>query len=53
MTIRELFDFIVDASIADDGVDSYLEEVFGFVLLWFIITEQLQRDLHGFWNISR
>ncbi|ESW11889.1 hypothetical protein PHAVU_008G067600 [Phaseolus vulgaris] len=27
MTIRELFDFIVDASIADDGVDSYLEEI--------------------------
>ncbi|GAV56566.1 RIO1 domain-containing protein [Cephalotus follicularis] len=27
MTIRELFDFIVDPSIADDGVDSYLEEV--------------------------
>ncbi|KAE9622041.1 hypothetical protein Lal_00032392 [Lupinus albus] len=27
MTIRELFDFIVDASIADDAVDSYLEEV--------------------------
>ncbi|XP_027353503.1 serine/threonine-protein kinase rio1-like isoform X2 [Abrus precatorius] len=27
MTIRELFDFIVDASIADDAVDSYLEEM--------------------------
>lgn len=27
MTIRELFDFIVDPSIADDSVDSYLEEV--------------------------
>ncbi|KAL5772233.1 hypothetical protein ACOSQ2_012157 [Xanthoceras sorbifolium] len=27
MTIRELFDFIVDPSIADDAVDSYLEEV--------------------------
>ncbi|KAK7256758.1 hypothetical protein RIF29_30218 [Crotalaria pallida] len=27
MTIRELFDFIVDASIADDAVDSYLEKV--------------------------
>ncbi|KAK7394802.1 hypothetical protein VNO78_15341 [Psophocarpus tetragonolobus] len=27
MTIRELFDFIVDASIADDSVDSYLEEM--------------------------
>ncbi|KAJ0105821.1 hypothetical protein Patl1_18310 [Pistacia atlantica] len=26
MTIRELFDFIVDPSIADDCVDSYLEE---------------------------
>lgn len=28
MTIRELFDFIVDPSITDDSVDSYLEEVF-------------------------
>ncbi|KAK7340232.1 hypothetical protein VNO77_20930 [Canavalia gladiata] len=27
MTIRELFDFIVDASIADEAVDSYLEEM--------------------------
>ncbi|QCD99184.1 RIO kinase 1 [Vigna unguiculata] len=27
MTIRELFDFIVDATIADDAVDSYLEEM--------------------------
>lgn len=27
MTIRELFDFIVDPTINDDTVDSYLEEV--------------------------
>ncbi|KAB1217457.1 Serine/threonine-protein kinase RIO1 [Morella rubra] len=27
MTIRELFDFIVDSSIADEAVDIYLEEV--------------------------
>lgn len=27
MTIRELFDFIVDPCIADDAIDSYLEEV--------------------------
>ncbi|GAY31944.1 hypothetical protein CUMW_280880 [Citrus unshiu] len=27
MTIRELFDFVVDPTIADDSVDSYLEEV--------------------------
>ncbi|KAI6706574.1 hypothetical protein NL676_009536 [Syzygium grande] len=27
MTIRELFDFIVDSSITDDSVDSYLEEI--------------------------
>lgn len=27
MTIRELFDFIVDPSIDDDRVGSYLEEV--------------------------
>lgn len=28
MTIRELFDFIVDQNIADESVDSYLEEVY-------------------------
>ncbi|KAL2932577.1 Serine/threonine-protein kinase RIO1 [Bienertia sinuspersici] len=28
MTIRELFDFIVDPTIADDDVDSYLDESF-------------------------
>lgn len=28
MTIRELFDFIVDPSINEDSVDSYLEEVY-------------------------
>lgn len=27
MTTRELFDFIVDPSITDDSVDSYLEKV--------------------------
>ena len=27
MTIRELFDFIVDPCIADEAVDGYLEEV--------------------------
>lgn len=30
MTIRELFDFIVDPSITDESVDSYLEEVLYF-----------------------
>lgn len=30
MTIRELFDFIVDPSIADDAVDSYLD------IVWFL-----------------
>ena len=27
MTVRELFDFIVDPSIAEEAVDSYLDEV--------------------------
>lgn len=27
MTVRELFDFIVDPSIADESVDSYLDKV--------------------------
>ena len=30
MTIRELFDFIVDPCIADDDIDSYLEKVYKF-----------------------
>lgn len=49
MNIKELFDFIVDASIADDSVDSYLEEVFfiWFIIL-FILSVQFQRDLYGF-----
>lgn len=44
MTIRELFDFIVDPTIDDDSVDSYLEEVisnsYGLMakLLIFIVT---------------
>lgn len=28
MTIRELFDFIVDPTITDESVDDYLEQVF-------------------------
>ena len=49
MTIRELFDFIVDASIADDAVDSYLEEVFIFLFYYlFAFSEQLQRDIYAF-----
>jgi len=49
MTIRELFDFIVDATIADDALDGYLEEVFGFVvILWLMISDQLRRDLKWF-----
>lgn len=28
MTIRELFDFIVDPTISDESVDTYLEEVY-------------------------
>lgn len=27
MTVKELFDFVVDASIADEDVDDYLEKV--------------------------
>ena len=41
MTIRELFDFIVDPSITDETIDSYLEEVFPFpklLLCWRGIT---------------
>lgn len=33
MTIRELFDFIVDPCIADDAIDSYLEEVWCYLIL--------------------
>lgn len=34
MTIRELFDFVVDPSITDDSVDEYLEEVVDVLLPW-------------------
>ena len=36
MTIRELFDFIVDPTIADEAVDSYLEEVSFLILPKFL-----------------
>jgi hypothetical protein len=42
MTLRELFDFIVDASIADDDVDSYLEKVFVISLPLFTFSEKLE-----------
>jgi len=41
MTIVELFVFIFDALIADDAVDSYLEEVFVVTLSLFTFSEQL------------
>lgn len=34
MTIRELFDFIVDPTISDETVDSYLEEVCKYRIIW-------------------
>ena len=43
MTIRELFDFIVDPSITDESMDSYLEEVFYFPRL---LIFGLRMDLH-------
>lgn len=43
MTIRELFDFIVDTSITEDSLDSYLEEVVYFPTSHWLI---LQRDLY-------
>ena len=46
MTIRELFDFIVDPSITDESMDSYLEEVFYFPrLLIFRLRIDLQTNL--------
>jgi hypothetical protein len=35
MTIRELFDFIVDPTINDESIDSYLEEVCLLSRAWF------------------
>jgi len=35
MTIRELFDFIVDPTINDESIDSYLEEVCLLSCAWF------------------
>ena len=46
MTIRELFDFIVDPSITDESMDSYLEEVFYFPRLpIFRLLIDLQTNL--------
>lgn len=44
MTIRELFDFIVDRTINDDTVDSYLEEVQN-------ICMHTSTQIRGFWNV--
>jgi hypothetical protein len=41
LTIVELFVFIFDALIADDAVDSYLEEVFVVGLSLITLSEQL------------
>lgn len=41
MTIRELFDFIVDPSINEDSVDSYLEEVHYVSCYNIFITKEL------------
>lgn len=40
MTIRELFDFIVDPTIDDDSVDSYLEEVLNIYMHPATLTYQ-------------
>jgi len=50
MTIRELFEFIVDASISDDAVDSYLEKVFVIGMSLFSFSEQLQTY---FYNLKK
>ncbi|GAB4860443.1 hypothetical protein Ancab_035603 [Ancistrocladus abbreviatus] len=42
MTIRELFDFIVDPTIADEAVDSYLEEVQQIILARGDVTPEDQ-----------
>ena len=40
MTIRELFDFIVDPTIADDAVESYLD------MVWFLpFCSQILKNL--------
>lgn len=46
MTVEELLNFIKDASIADDAVDSYLEEVFVISLSLFISSDQLQTYIY-------
>lgn len=51
MTVEELLNFIKDASIADDAVDSYLEEVFVISSSLFISSEQLQTYSYRLLNI--
>lgn len=52
MTIRELFEFIVDASISDDAVDGYLEKVFVIGMSLFSFSEQLQTYFYNIKKIS-
>lgn len=52
MTIRELFDFIVDPTITDDSVDSYLEEVCPLFLVQIFLINSERSLLSPFHLIS-
>lgn len=51
MTIRELFDFIVDPCIADDAIDSYLEEVYCLLMLSNFVKEYKKYCYHDCFDL--
>lgn len=47
MTVRELFDFIVDPSITDESVESYLDKVRISIYFLSIRTTQMITNTHN------
>lgn len=44
MTVKELFDFVIDQSIADEDVDDYLEKVFPCIIYSVSFSESFRPD---------
>lgn len=44
MTVKELFDFVIDQSIADEDVDDYLEKVFPCIIYSVCLFESFRPD---------
>lgn len=44
MTVKELFDFVIDQSIADEDVDDYLEKVLPCIIYSVSFFESFRAD---------